>query len=60
MKDTSQIPVGDYCYTWLEYPSEENNFRGKTKSCPYWTRKTIAGVKIPWCEFLDLSGIPKF
>lgn len=26
MKDTSIIPQGPYCYTWIETPSKENNY----------------------------------
>ena len=55
-KDTSQIPKGIYCYTWEEFPSKENNFRGKTKVCPYYKSKDIAGIKVPWCEFLESGG----
>jgi hypothetical protein len=55
-KDKSLIPKGDYCYTWVEVPSVENNFHGKTKNCPYVKWKTIDGVKVPWCEFLECGG----
>lgn len=56
--DKSVIPLSDYCYTWLEYPSESNNYRGKTKTCPYWGTKHIDGVEVAWCSFLNEGGIP--
>lgn len=56
-KDTSMIPEGDYCYTWIETPNRETNFRGKTKSCPYFTKKEFNGVEVPWCSFLDCGGL---
>jgi hypothetical protein len=34
-KNTTLIPKGYYCYTLLETPSKENNFKFKTKYCPY-------------------------
>lgn len=58
MKDTSVIPHGDYCYTWIEFPSVSNNFIGKTKACPYADIKNINGVHVPWCNYLDLGGTP--
>jgi len=58
MKDTSVIPHGDYCYTWIEFPSVSNNFVGKTKTCPYADVKDINGVHVPWCNYLDLGGTP--
>ena len=58
MKDTSVIPKGDYCYTWIEVPSVENNFVGKTKVCPYAEVKDINGVHVPWCNYLELGGFP--
>ncbi len=58
MKDTSVIPKGDYCYTWIEVPSVENNFVGKTKVCPYAEVKDINGVEFPWCNYLELGGTP--
>jgi hypothetical protein len=53
----SQIPYGDYCYTWLEKPSKENGFVGKTKACPYYATKTFNGVEVPWCTFLKCGGL---
>ena len=58
MKDTSVIPHGDYCYTWIEVPSVSNNFVGKTKKCPYADVKDINGVHVPWCNYLELGGYP--
>ena len=58
MKDTSVIPHGDYCYTWIEVPSVSNNFVGKTKTCPYADVKDINGVHVPWCNYLELGGYP--
>jgi len=58
VKDTSVIPKGDYCYTWIEVPSVENNFVGKTKTCPYAEVKDINGVQVPWCNYLELGGYP--
>jgi hypothetical protein len=56
-KDTSVIPQGDYCYTWIEAPSEINNLKGKIKACPYLTKKTFNGVDVPWCNFLNCGGL---
>jgi len=58
VKDTSIIPKGDYCYTWIEVPSESNNYRGKTKQCPYYDCMNINGVEFPWCNYLEQGGIP--
>lgn len=58
MKDASVIPKGDYCYTWVEHPSEKNNYRGEVKHCPYYGSKIIDGIEIPWCSYLDLGGTP--
>lgn len=57
-KDTSVIPIGDYCYTWIEYPSKENGFRGKQEVCHYYEWRTINGIEIPWCNYLNLGGTP--
>lgn len=57
-KDTSIIPKGDYCYTWIEVPSESNNYRGKAKQCPYYEVREVNGVEFPWCNYLELGGIP--
>ena len=57
-KDTSIIPKGDYCYTWKEVPSESNNYRGKVSQCPYYDVKNVDGVEFPWCNYLELGGIP--
>lgn len=56
MKDKSLIPKGQYCYTWLEFPSKENGFKGKTKPCPFYGNKDINGVKVPWCSYLEEGG----
>jgi hypothetical protein len=58
IKDKSKIPPGGYCYTWVELPSVENNFRGKVNQCPYYEVKEVGGVEFPWCNFLDLGGYP--
>lgn len=58
MKDTSIIPHSEYCYTWTEVPSKENNYTGKIKQCPYYQIKNIDGVEIPWCDYLELGGTP--
>ena len=57
-KDTSIIPKGDYCYTWKEVPSESNNYRGTVNHCPYYEVKNVDGVEFPWCNYLELGGIP--
>lgn len=57
-KDKSLIPPGPYCYTWIEVPSKNNNFRVKVKMCPYWKPKTIEGIQVPWCDYLELGGTP--
>ena len=43
-KDTSVIPKGDYCYTWKEYPSAANNYRGTVNQCPYYEVNKECGV----------------
>jgi hypothetical protein len=58
IKDSSKIPPGDYCYTWSELPSVENNYRGKINKCPYYEVKKVDGVIFPWCNFLGLGGYP--
>jgi len=58
VKDTSIIPQGPYCYTWIETPSKENNYVGKTNTCAYYQCRTINGVQIPWCNYLDMGGTP--
>ena len=35
--DTTDIPEGEYCYTLIETPSAKNNYKFKTKNCPYWS-----------------------
>ncbi len=57
-KDTSIIPVGVYCYTWNELPSEKNNFRGTINKCPYLKRENVNGVEFPWCDYLEKGGFP--
>ena len=57
-KNTSIIPKGPYCYTWKELPSKENNFRGQVNLCPYFQVKNIDGVEFPWCDYLELGGLP--
>lgn len=51
------IPKGDYCYEWIEPPSEKNGWTGEIKWCPYFQSKIINGVETPWCVFLNLGGI---
>ncbi len=55
--DISKIPKGYYCYTWIEVPSEKNNFKGRTERCPFYKYKEISGVKVPWCDYLNLGGM---
>jgi hypothetical protein len=57
-QDISQIPNGDYCYSWIETPSDKNKFIGKTKVCPYYKIKNVEGVEFPWCNYLELGGMP--
>ena len=38
MKDTSEIPTGIYCYTFLGMEEKDGNIRMKRKLCPYWSR----------------------
>ncbi len=56
-KDKTLIPPGPYCYIWKIYPSKKNNYRGKTKCCPFFIKKIINNVSVPWCEYLSLGGI---
>jgi len=52
-KITSVIPEGYYCYTWIEIPNKENNFKGKTKKCPYWELKKSRNPQDNgYCHFL--------
>lgn len=55
MKDTSKIPFGPYCYSF----SGGANKYGcpNIKACPYYSHKTISGLQICWCKFLDKGGI---
>lgn len=55
MKD--QIPFGPYCYSWIEPPSSNNGFKGKSKKCPFYSYKTINNVKVAWCDYLQKGGI---
>lgn len=57
MKDVKLIPEGIYCYTWESVPAKENEFRGKVNVCPYYGSKLIAGVKVPWCFYMERGGI---
>jgi hypothetical protein len=56
-KDTSVIPQGYYCYTWVEKPNRDTGFNGKIKTCPYLTKKEFNGVEVPWCNFLNCGGL---
>ena len=58
MKDKSLIPFGPYCYTWKTLPSEKNGWCGTANVCPYWKPKTIEGIEVPWCDYLELGGTP--
>lgn len=58
MNEKSNIPHGDYCYTWEETPSAANNFLGKINKCPYWQVKNINGVDLPWCAYLEAGSLP--
>jgi len=51
--DESVIPMGCYCYTWIETPSKENNFVGKTSVCPYYKHHDDDVVE---CEFTEYKG----
>lgn len=57
MKPKDIIPSGPYCYTWLEYPSKENNFRGKVKHCPYYKHEDTCGVTTYYCEYLNIRDM---
>jgi len=52
--DESVIPIGPYCYTWIETPSKENNFVGKTSVCPYYK---YHNNDIRECEFCGYKGL---
>lgn len=53
-KDKSAIPHGDYCYSIIEEPSEQNNWRLKTKACPYWSlREGQEEGDNGYCSFLE-------
>lgn len=53
-KDKSVIPRGDYCYSITEEPSESNNWKLKTKTCPYWSlREGEEEGNNGYCSFLE-------
>ena len=72
--DHSVIPYGEYCYEWVRDPSvpegevitdpENPDFWDPQKSghttraCPYYSKKEIAGVEVPWCLFIASGGLP--
>lgn len=59
MQNKELIPKGDYCYSGIEViESNSSTPVIKVKLCPYWTCKTINGVEVNWCEFLDKGGLP--
>ena len=59
MKNKESIPKGEYCYCGMEViDSNTSTPVIKVKCCPYWKFKTINGVEVNWCEFLDKGGLP--
>jgi len=56
-KNEQLIPTGGHCYEWIERPSAENNFVGKTKPCPFYGEMVFNNVNVPWCHFLDKGGL---
>ncbi len=44
-----KIPVGHYCYTPVEFPSEKNNFVYKIKKCPFYSY--VDGIE-GYCKLL--------
>ncbi len=57
-KDIDKIPVGLYCYTFIDDFSENKKGCPKIKLCPYWTSKIIGDVEVTWCNYLGLGSIP--
>ena len=57
-KDKSLIPIGSYCYKIdrLHDGPELGDGCISTVYCPYSSYKKIAGVSVPWCNFLDEGG----
>jgi hypothetical protein len=58
MSDKSNIPKGHYCYE--EDPFGDPDLNGgemPVRYCPYSTFKTINGVNVPWCSFLEKGGV---
>lgn len=58
MSDKSQIPKGQYCYE-IDPFGDPDLHGGETpiKHCPFSTYKTINGVNVPWCSYLNQGGI---
>jgi len=58
MSDKSKIPKGHYCYEADPFGDPDlNDGEMPIKSCPFSTYKTINGVNVPWCSFLDQGGV---
>lgn len=56
----SLVPYGDYCYTWEEVPSVENNFRGKIKKCPFWDiLSTLPEQSGGFCHLMKIGDFTK-
>jgi hypothetical protein len=45
------IPKGNYCYTWIEVPSNKNSYKGKVKNCPYFEYNNKNNII---CHYLNL------
>ena len=55
-KDTSGIPKGDYCYTWIEGTKNRYGMPDQ-KYCPYMSVKEYGGVPVPYCKYMEWGSI---
>ena len=55
MKDISEIPKGQYCYTGFGVEKrEDGSIRLKTKKCPYWSsREDKPEQQNGYCSYLE-------
>lgn len=57
MSDKTKIPKGHYCYSINPFYDPDINSEDEAYNyCPFSTHKTINGVVVPWCSFLDQGG----
>lgn len=56
IKNIELIPIGSYCYG-IDSDAKKKHGEITTVYCPYYTYKTIAGVNVVHCSFLNESGL---